>query len=515
MRNAMVRIDRSKDAFFPPPRPAYTHFMSEILTVEQMYAADRWAIARGTSGITLMEAAGKACADAIMQRFERCQVAVLCGPGNNGGDGFVIARLLRQAGWGVSIFLMGEREALKGDAGHVAHKWNGPVYSLTPDAIDNAELIVDALFGAGLSKDLEGTPKALVDAATERGTPVMSVDVPSGIDGDTGSIRGAAFRAALTVTFFRKKPAHLLLPGRAHCGEVIVADIGIEDGALDDLDIQLQENDLSAWQSDFPTLANEGHKYARGHAVSVSGGPSATGAARLGARAALRMGAGLVTVASPPSALQVNAMHLTAIMLQRFEGAEGLTDLLEDKRKNAVLIGPGNGVGSDTRENVQAVLMSGAATVLDADALTSFEAIPRDLFVAIENYFAGPVVLTPHEGEFKRLFPDLEGSKLERICAAAKIAHAVIVLKGPDTIIASPDGRAIINSNAGPELGTAGSGDVLAGMIAGLLAQGMPAFQAAAAAVWLHGEAGRRVGRGLIAEDLPEQLPVLLQDLSA
>lgn len=489
--------------------------MSEILTVDQMYAADRWAIARGTSGITLMEAAGKACADAIMQRFGRCQVAVLCGPGNNGGDGFVVARLLRQAGWGVSIFLMGEREALKGDAGHVAHKWNGPVYSLTPDAIDNAELIVDALFGAGLSKDLEGTPKMLAEAATERNTPVMSVDVPSGVDGDTGSIRGAAFRAALTVTFFRKKPAHLLLPGRSHCGEVIVADIGIEDGALDELDIQFQENDLSAWQSDFPTLANEGHKYSRGHAVTVSGGPSATGAARMGARAALRIGAGLVTVASPPNALQVNAMHLTAIMLQGFKGAEGLTDLLEDKRKNAVLIGPGNGVGSDTREKVHAVLTSGAATVLDADALTSFEAIPRDLFVAIENYFAGPVVLTPHEGEFKRLFPDLEGSKLDRAIAAAKRAHAVIVLKGPDTVIASPDGKAIINSNAGPELGTAGSGDVLAGMVTGLLAQGMPAFQAAAAAVWLHGEAGRRVGRGLIAEDLPEELPALLQGLSA
>lgn len=489
--------------------------MSEILTVDQMYAADRWAIARGTSGITLMEAAGKACADAIMQRFGRCQVAVLCGPGNNGGDGFVVARLLRQAGWGVSIFLMGERGALKGDAGHVAHKWNGPVYSLTPDAIENAELIVDALFGAGLSKDLEGTPKALAEAATERNTPVMSVDVPSGVDGDTGSIRGAAFRAALTVTFFRKKPAHLLLPGRSHCGEVIVADIGIEDGALDELDIQFQENDLSAWRSDFPTLANEGHKYSRGHAVSVSGGPSATGAARMGARAALRIGAGLVTVASPPNALQVNAMHLTAIMLQGFKGAEGLTDLLEDKRKNAVLIGPGNGVGSDTRENVHAVLTSGAATVLDADALTSFEAIPRDLFVAIENYFAGPVVLTPHEGEFKRLFPDLEGSKLDRAIAAAKRAHAVIVLKGPDTVIASPDGKAIINSNAGPELGTAGSGDVLAGMVTGLLAQGMPAFQAAAAAVWLHGEAGRRVGRGLIAEDLPEELPALLQGLSA
>lgn len=510
----MDRPVRTKDAFFPPSQRAYTHLMSEILTVDQMYAADRWAIARGISGITLMEAAGKACADAIKERFDRCQVAVLCGPGNNGGDGFVVARLLRQAGWGVSIFLMGEREALQGDAGHVAHRWNGPVYSLTPDAIDNAELIVDALFGAGLSKDLEGTPKALVDAATARGTPVMAVDVPSGVDGDTGRVRGAAFRAAMTVTFFRKKPAHLLLPGRNHCGEIIVADIGIESDALDELDITLTENDPSVWQAEFPDLDQGGHKYSRGHAVSVSGGPSATGAARLGARAALRIGAGLVTVASPPSALQINAMHLTAIMLQRFEGAEGLTALLDDKRKNAILIGPGNGVGAETRENVQAALTSGAATVLDADALTSFEAIPRDLFVAIENYFAGPVVLTPHEGEFKRLFPDLDGSKLERASAAAKIAHAVIVLKGPDTVIASPDGRAVINSSAGPELGTAGSGDVLAGMITGLLAQGMPAFSAAAAAVWLHGEAGRRVGRGLIAEDLPEQLPTLLQELS-
>lgn len=489
--------------------------MSEILTVDQMYAADRWAIARGTSGVTLMEAAGKACADVIEERFERCQVAVLCGPGNNGGDGFVIARLLRQAGWGVSIFLMGDREALQGDAGHVAHRWNGPVYTLTPDAIDNAELIVDALFGAGLSKDLDGTPKALADAATARGTPVMAVDVPSGIDGDTGCVRGAAFRAALTVTFFRKKPAHLLLPGRSHCGEIIVADIGIDEGSLGELDIALMENDPSVWQAEFPDLHEGGHKYSRGHAVSVSGGATATGAARLGARAALRIGAGLVTVASPPSALQVNAMHLTAIMLLRFEGAEGLTALLDDKRKNAILIGPGNGVGAETRENVQAALTSGAATVLDADALTSFEAIPRDLFVAIENYFAGPVVLTPHEGEFKRLFPDLDGSKLERASAAAKIAHAVIVLKGPDTVVASPNGRAVINSNAGPELGTAGSGDVLAGMITGLLAQGMPAFSAAAAAVWLHGEAGRRVGRGLIAEDLPEQLPTLLQELSA
>ncbi len=488
--------------------------MSAVLTVEQMYDADRWAIARGTSGITLMEAAGKACVDAIRERFDRCQVAVLCGPGNNGGDGFVIARLLRQEGWGVSIYLMGERNALQGDAGHMAHRWNGPVYALTTDAIDNAELIIDALFGAGLSKDMEGTPRVLAELAAERGTPVMSVDVPSGIEGDSGAVRGAAFAASLTVTFFRKKAAHLLFPGRARCGEIVVADIGIEEAALAETDITLFENMPALWQSVFPNPHQTGHKYSKGHAVSVSGGPGATGAARLGARAALRVGAGLVTVASPPNALQVNASHLTAVMLQRFEGAEGLTALLDDKRKNAVLIGPGNGVGADTRDNVQAVLTSGAATVLDADALTSFEAIPRDLFVAVDNYFAGPVVLTPHEGEFKRLFPDVDGSKLEQARAAAARAHGVIVLKGPDTIIAAPDGRAAINSNAGPELGTAGSGDVLAGIITGLLAQDMPAFEAAAASVWLHGEAGARVGRGLIAEDLSERIPALLQELA-
>lgn len=487
--------------------------MSAILTVEQMYAADRWAMEQGTSGLSLMENAGRACADLIFDRFRKGQVCVLCGPGNNGGDGFVIARVLRDQGWGVSLFLLGERAALKGDAAHMAHKWNGPIHPLTVDAVDGADLIVDALFGAGLSRDVEGLVASVIERAGGAGTPVFAVDVPTGIDGNTGAVRGIAFNAEVTVTFFRKKPAHLLYPGRRHCGEIFVKEIGIGELALESLSLNLFENTPEVWRGALPRPGEEGHKYTRGHAVVVSGGASATGAARLGARAALRAGAGLVTVASPPSALQVNANHLTAIMLQRFEGAEGLTAILDDKRKNAVLVGPGNGVGSETRENVQAILTSGAAAVIDADALTSFEEIPRDLFVSIGNYFAGPVVLTPHEGEFKRLFPQLEGSKLERAHAAAEASGAVILLKGPDTVVAAPDGRAVINANAGPELATAGSGDVLAGIVTGLLAQGMPAFEAAAAAVWMHGTAGHLFGWGLIAEDLPELLPRVFREL--
>ncbi|HUD50803.1 NAD(P)H-hydrate dehydratase, partial [Parvibaculum sp.] len=286
------------------------------------------------------------------------------------------------------------------------------------------------------------------------------------------------------------------------------------DGVLDEIKPTILENAPDVWREAFPSLRVDGHKYSRGHSVVVSGGPSTTGAARLAARGALRAGSGLVTVASPPNAVAINAAQLTAIMLKPFAGADSLTKLLEDKRKNACLIGPGAGIGPSTRENVLAALLSGAAMVLDADALTSFQEIPRDLFVAIKGYFAGPTVLTPHEGEFRRIFPNISGSKLARARAAAAESGAIVVLKGPDTVIAAPDGRAIVNSNAGPELATAGSGDVLGGIILGLLAQGVPAFEAAAMGVWLHGEAGRRFGPGLISEDLADMLPPVLRELA-
>lgn len=478
-----------------------------------MSRADRLTIGRGTPGITLMENAGRAVADAVAARFARGPVSVLCGPGNNGGDGFIAARLLRERGWSVTLFLLGERERLQGDAAEAAHRWEGPVHPLTADAGAGASLIIDGIFGAGLARDVNGVAGEVIRRIGEAGIPVAAIDVPTGLDGGTGQVRGTAFQAALTVTFFRAKPGHRLLPGRQLCGELAVADIGIGDDVLAEIAPSTFENGPAVWGARFPRPRLDAHKYARGHALAVSGGPANTGAARLAARAALRAGAGLVTVASPPNALAVNAAHLTAIMLKGFDGADGLARILEDKRKNACLIGPGAGVGQATRENVLAALLSGAAMLLDADALTSFAEIPRDLFVAIKGYFAGPVVLTPHEGEFARLFPGLQGGKLARARAAAAEAGAVVVLKGADTVIAAPEGRAIINGNAGPELATAGSGDVLGGIILGLLAQGVPAFEAAAMGVWLHGEAGQAFGPGLIAEDLPEMLPSVLRDL--
>ena len=500
-----------------PHAPANTP--SALLTVEEMGRADRLTIEGGKPGIVLMENAGRGVAEAAAAHFEKGPVSVLCGPGNNGGDGFIAARLLRDWGWQVSVFLMGEKENLKGDAAEAAHRWAGPVYPLTADAAKGAALVIDAIFGAGLSRDVEGVTAEIIRHVTEKNIPVLGVDVPSGIDGDTGRVRGAAFRAAHTVTFFRAKPGHRLMPGRAYCGEVHVVDIGIEDKVLDEISPRQFDNTPGLWWPAYPRPAIELHKYDHGHSVVVSGDAAHTGAARLAARGALRAGSGLVTVATPPDALAINAAHLTAIMLSAFEGPDGLTRILEDKRKNACLIGPGAGIGSATRECVLAALLSGAAMVLDADALTSFAEIPRDLFVAIRGYFAGPTVLTPHEGEFARIFPELsmdragEKGKLVRARLAAEQAGAVIVLKGPDTVIASPDGKLAINANAGPELATAGSGDVLGGIILGLLAQGMPPFEAASAGVWLHGEAGHHFGPGLIAEDLPEMLPAVRREL--
>ncbi len=500
----------------------------ELLTTGEMGRADRLAVAAGVASMTLMENAGRAVADEAANMMRPgARVLVLCGPGNNGGDGFVAARLLNERGYRVDLGLLGDRTALKGDAAAMAARWTGAITPVASIAIADAALVIDALFGAGLTRALEGEVAALVARMNASGKPILAVDVPSGLDGTTGAAAGPVVKATRTITFFRKKPGHLLLPGRTLCGEIAVADIGIPASVLDEIAPAAAANDPQWWQGTMlRRLSRRGdsfHKYDFGHAVVVSGPMHATGAARLGARGALRVGAGLVTVASPLDAVAVNAAHLTAIMLKPFDGPRGLADILSDARKNAVLIGPGCGVSLATRLLTQVVLEFDAATVLDADALTSFtidqdddaEPVMNHLFALIKENPARPVVITPHEGEFKRLFPDLAGSKLDRARAAAKRSGAVVILKGPDTVIAAPDGFANINANAPPWLATAGSGDVLAGFVAGLLAQKMPAFEAACAAVWLHGECGNHFGPGLIAEDLPELMPRVLAKLAS
>jgi NAD(P)H-hydrate epimerase len=484
---------------------------NEILTVAQCYEADKFAAAHGVPTLTLMENAGRAVADAIEARWAPLTVAVLCGPGNNGGDGFVVARLLRERGWDVRLAMLGRRDALKGDAAAMAGRWSGDDEPPSSTMFDDVTLIVDALFGAGLSRPLDGAAAELAATLNKSPIPVVAVDVPSGIQGDTGKALGdVCIHADLTVTFFRKKSAHVLMPGREFCGEIVVADIGIPVAVLDQIKPALSENGPALWNYPWPNPL--GQKYGRGHCVVVSGAAHQTGAARLAARAALRTGAGLVSVASPPDALAVNAASLTAIMVKPFSGSGGLSELLSDERLNAVIIGPGVGVGGATKELVRAVLQTKAAAVLDADALTSFKDNPKDLFQQLRE----PCVLTPHEGEFERIFPGLlkkSASRIEAARAAAVAAQCTVLLKGPDTVIAAPDGRAIVNSHAPATLATAGSGDVLAGLIGGLMAQHIDSYKAAAMAVWLHGDAAFRFGPGLIAEDLPEMLPEVLRAL--
>ncbi len=492
--------------------------MLELLTTAEMGEADRLTIAGGIPGMILMEAAGRAVAQEVVWRWpDAAHVAVLCGPGNNGGDGFVAARHLKAQGFSVSLALLGARDRLTGDAAAMAERWDGEVAPLTAQAADGASVVIDALFGAGLTRPLEGAAADLVETVTANGQPVVAVDVPSGIDGTSGAVKGTAFRAAATVTFFRRKPGHLLLPGRLHCGAVRVAEIGIKDPVLQTIAPQTFANAPGLWLGAYPWPSLGGHKYDRGHAIVVSGGPEQTGAARLAARGALRAGAGLVTLVGSPAATAVNAAHMTAVMTRSLAGPEALDALLKDERLNAVLVGPGAGVDEDTREMVLAAAQSPAALLLDADALTAFEETPETLFAALESRKA-PAVLTPHDGEFARLFgadagAGTDGSKLDRARRAAALSGAHIVLKGADTVVAGPDGRAAINENAPAWLATAGAGDVLGGMILALLAQGMPPFEGCCAGVWLHGEAAARFGPGLIAEDLPEMLPQVIDSL--
>ncbi|MFS2150566.1 NAD(P)H-hydrate dehydratase [Rhizobium sp. Rhizsp42] len=476
-----------------------------LLTPAEMTAVDAAAAASGIDSFGLMLQAGAGVAAAFLRYYPSARRAVvLCGPGNNGGDGYVAAQCLQESGVEVAVFHLGDPARLKGDAALALARWSGkgaPVDEYQPA---EGEVVIDALFGAGLTRAMPEAVSAVIARIEEARLPVLAVDLPSGIDGRTGMALGAAFTAERTITFMTRKPGHLLMPGRELSGVLEVLDIGIPARIVrGQASGKLAENRPEQWQRWLPSSGHETHKYKRGHLVVFSGEKGKTGAARMSAMSGLKAGAGLVTIASPADAMEENATHLTAVMLHGIDGDAELLDWLKDERLRSFVLGPGFGAGEKARGFVAA--LAGRHLVLDADGITSFRDDPEALFTLFAEGETR-LVLTPHEGEFSRLFPDIAADanlgKADKALAAAARANAAIVYKGPDTVIASPDGRALINTNAPIWLATAGSGDVLAGIIGALMAQGLPAFEAAAAGVYMHGEAGNRAGKGLTAEDL-------------
>ncbi|MAS07502.1 MAG: bifunctional ADP-dependent NAD(P)H-hydrate dehydratase/NAD(P)H-hydrate epimerase [Ahrensia sp.] len=482
-----------------------------LLACEQMARADKWTIGNAyASGIALMDNAGAAVARLVLDRFgDAARVSVLCGPGNNGGDGYVAAQILREAGMAVTLHPFGAPKPGT-DAAIAAGRCS--VLAEGPEAFHPApdDVVIDALFGSGLTRGLPDDAGTALAKARDAGSRIVAVDLPSGVNGDSGADLGGAVAADATVTFFRKKPGHLLYPGRALCGETVVADIGVRAEVFGDDPPSVFENGPALWADALPRANTGWHKYARGHAAVFSGGRHATGAARLSAMAAQRAGAGAVTILGQPDALDIHAAQVTSIMLRPCQPDDAYDRLRGLKGCRACVLGPGFGDLSTARLIALSLLEERHATglrlVLDADGITAFASDHAALFDAAKGSAASALVLTPHEGEFARLFPDLaeDGrlSKLDKALQASSRANAIVLYKGPDTVIAAPDGRAAINSNATPALATAGSGDVLAGVVAGLLAQDMPCFEAACAAAWLHGEAGRAAGPLAIAEDL-------------
>ncbi len=500
--------------------------MTGLPTAARMRAIEQAAIESGqVTGRELMERAGCGVVAAMFDEWPALarapqRAVVLCGPGNNGGDGFVVARLLAERGWTVAAFLFGEADRLPPDARANFERWQmiGTTRPLAEaQGAAGGGLVVDALFGTGLARPLEGV---LRETVARRAARCVAIDIPSGICADSGRVLGAAMRADLTVSFHSAKPGHYLADGPEHCGALRVADIGLPPGAPEAITLCPAPGTA--------TLAKRagGHKYGHGHALILSGGAGRTGAARLAARAALRIGAGVVTLGVPGAAQQEVACQIAALMLRRIEDGVGLAEMLADPRITALCLGPGLGLAR--ARDLVPVACGGVvprATVLDADALTAFEDEPGALFAMLH----GDCVLTPHLGEFARLFPDLAAkltlpatkgpaySKADAAREAARRAGCVVLLKGPDTVIAAPDGRCSIHAaqydRAAPWLATAGSGDVLAGILTGLMARAIPPVQAAEAAAWLHVEAARAFGPGLIAEDLPDTLPQVLRAL--
>lgn len=480
-----------------------------LLTPAEMAEADQVAVESGVRSFALMERAGRAVADAACRMIRRpAKVRILCGPGNNGGDGFVAARLLAERGYTVRLSLLGVRERLGGDAAEAARQWTSEIDFSSADLASH-DLIIDGLFGAGLDRPLAGEAAAWAEAANRANCPILSIDVPSGLSGADGRADGPVIQADRTVTFFRLKPGHLLLPGRELCGTVELAQIGIPAGTVFSRHPpRLWANDPDLWRDRWPVHGAGSHKFQRGAVAVLAGGLEGVGAPRLAARAAMSIGAGLATILCRPEALPAHAARGPDALMQRAVAtSEELSDYLGGHRLGAILAGPALGVDEVATAAVETVLQQDVPLVLDADALTVL-ARKSDGAAGLAARHA-PTVMTPHEGEFRRLFGSQPGigdepSKLQRTRLAAELTGSVVAYKGADTVIAAPGGRAVINATGSAALATAGAGDVLAGVIAGLLAQGVPAFEAACAAVWLHGKAGAQCAIGVIADDLPE-----------
>lgn len=487
-----------------------------LLTTQQAQALDKAAIGLGVSGESLMESAGKAVAatlaDYIGTPLEAGgTVIILCGPGNNGGDGFVAARHLEEWGYPVSLRCSVLPSALKDDAKLAADKWHGPVETMTSTGFGDAAAIVDCLFGVGLNKAIEGEIAEIVEAVNNAETFVLAVDVPSGLSADTGLPMGPCVEAGATATFTFKKVGHAIVPGRYLSGgnsNIVVSDIGVPDKAFLGINSLEFENIPDFWGTNFPFSGPQTHKYERGHMLVLGGKEPTLGASRLASIAGLRVGAGLVTLAAPSETYPVQASALMDVMVRRFDSAFGFMGIVNDPRIKAVLVGPGAGLGEKTVDLVKQVGAKNKHLVLDADALASLV----NRVDVIHDLKSPEIVLTPHEGEFAELFPkfDFNKDRLDAVRRAAKSTKTVIVLKGVSTVVAAPDGRVTIATNAPSWLSVGGTGDVLSGMICGLMTQGMPAFEAASAGVWLHGEAGMKAGRGLIASDLLDVIPRVL-----
>jgi len=488
-----------------------------LLTAAEMQAVDARAAALGADTFMLMLRAGEAVARHVRRRVSRqASIVIIAGPGNNGGDGAIAAASLQASAHSVVLVRLGRDARADSDAARAFAAWSGDTRTVDPGAaglsveietlLEQADLIVDALFGAGLSRPVEGSAAALVKQANESAAQVLAVDLPSGLNGDRHQGEGMVMEAALTVAFERAKPAHYLYPGRAHCGRTFIEPIGMPAAAFRSAPEDCHRLDTGLWRDALPALSPTTHKFQRGHVLVRGGALSQTGAARLSATSALSSGAGLVTLASSREAAPVNAAHLTAVMLKVFDSIDDWQHMLADVRLSAVVIGPGNGVDDVTRAALGAALMSDHTCIIDADALSCHQDDPERFIDSLRSARRLPV-LTPHDGEFERLFGHTDipalPSRLHRARAAARLTRSLVVSKGADTVVAAPDGRAAIGVNAPPWLATAGAGDVLAGLIAGLLAQGMPAFEAASAAVWLHGEAARELGWPLTSESLP------------